>query len=171
MNNTASANDTSAIRTSAEQIVLKHFRQLEHSGNSSAIRLRRATSLLDAHFEPVFHQTLKALRDAGYRWVAEDNLACALMLVARLKPSDLDFGKALAKKEFSEQRLRQLLASTSVEEFFYATQRAVSFVGGQVSPFSVIRCALAWTDSHADRVRRELLSQYHNVSLPVLSED
>lgn len=169
--NLSDAIEYQATPVSAQEIVLKHFRQLELSSNSSTIRLRRATSLLDAHFEQVFHQTLKALRDAGHRWVREDNLACALMLVSRLKPSEVPLGKALAENEFSEQRLRQLLASPSVEDFFYASQRAIAFVKGEVNPFSVIYCALNWTDTASDQVRRQLLSHYHNVSLPVLSED
>lgn len=157
-------NSTPAL--SAETIVLRAFRALELSKSPELHRLRRGTSLLDAMMEPVFHQTKQRLQVAGHRWVHDDNLACALLLLPLVKTGSGRVGASLSRGGFSNLRFNQLLATETPDDLFLALQRALRFIEGQVSPFDVLHTALNWTESHKDRIRKQMLADYHQLTLP-----
>lgn len=162
---TSAASAARANTPSPEQIVLAAFTRLQASGSPSLHRLRRGTTLLDAMLEGVFHETKQRLRDQGHGWVPDENLACAFLLAPLVKEGKSPLGKTLSKNGFSELRFRQLVASETPAELFTALQRALRQVDS-VSPHSVLRIALRWTEYGVDDVRKRLLADYFGVELP-----
>ncbi len=149
-------------------IVVSVVAALSNRKDPSYFRLRRGSELLEGMLSAGFAHALQKAEQAGFTWMSfrHDNLACALLLAARVDGNHQQtLGAALQAAGFSELRFAQLLAADTPAEVFQHLQRALRFTGGRVSAYDVARTALDWTPQGADQVRKRLICQFH--ALPV----
>jgi CRISPR type I-E-associated protein CasB/Cse2 len=149
----------------AEQIVVNMMSALRERKDPAFFRLKRGSSVLDALLEPAFHQVRAELRRRNL-FANESLLAVALLLLARVDNAagTKSLPRALSDAGYSEQRFSTLIRCDEPEELFTQLQRALRFCKGKVSPFSLARTALSWTESQLPQTRPRLIAEFYSFS-------
>jgi CRISPR type I-E-associated protein CasB/Cse2 len=113
--------------------------------------------------EPVFHETKAALR-ANNRFVSDELLAVALLLLAKLDatPSDVSLARALSIAEYSEIRFSGLIRCDDASELFTHLQRAVRFCGNRVNPFKLTQTVFGWTENRVAVTRKRMIADFYS---------
>lgn len=154
-------------------IIVRAMNALRASKSPSFYRLRRGNSLMDAMLEPIFPQLRRELAGAGYRYVRDDNLACALLLLAQLRDTTTTekVAAALGNSQYSLMRFQQLMASSNPDALHRSMRRALQFLKLQANPFDLVDIALDWTPNSIDLRRKKMVAHYHAPRLEtVISE-
>jgi len=149
----------------AEQVVVSLMSALRERKDPAYFRLKRGSTILDALLEPAFHQVRAELHRRGL-FATESLLAVALLLVARVDNAagTKTLPRALSDAGYSPERFSTLLRCDEPEELFTQLQRALAFCKGKVSPFSLARTALSWTENQLPQTRPRLISEFYSFS-------
>lgn len=150
--------------TEAAGVIVAAVLALQHQKSSSVYRLRRGSTLLGAHLEPVFHELKAKLPTCP-----DDALAAALLLAARAT-GKRSLMAAMAKDnearrpKANDTRIARFIRCNAPAELFIHIHRFLQQCKGAASPYDVAAIALRWRPSLVDAARKDLLSAYFNES-------